>query len=87
MPCFSRGRTKDEIMELAAIQRIGVLGAGTMGAGIAQVVAQSGYEVLLYDVSDEIVLAAHSRLVALLQRLAERGKITQEEATATAGRI
>lgn len=74
-------------MNLADIRHVAVLGAGTMGAGIAQVAAQSGYEVILYDVFEEVTQGATERLSALLHRLAERGKLTQDEADATIARI
>jgi 3-hydroxybutyryl-CoA dehydrogenase len=74
-------------MNPAEIRRVGVLGAGTMGAGIAQVAAQSGYEVVLYDVFEEAVQGAALRLGGLLRRLAEKGKLTAEEAEAAIARI
>jgi 3-hydroxybutyryl-CoA dehydrogenase len=74
-------------MNLADIRRVAVLGAGTMGAGIAQVAAQSGYEVILYDVFEEAVQGATTRLAALLHRLAEKGKLTPGEADAAIARI
>lgn len=74
-------------MEPSTIRRVGVVGAGTMGAGIAQVAAQHGYEVVLYDVAEEIVARATDQLAALLRRLAEKGKLTSEAVEATIGRI
>jgi len=59
--------------------KIGVLGAGTMGAGIAQISAQAGCETLLYDISQEFVDKGLGRIRAFLQRGRERGKITAEE--------
>ena len=59
--------------------KIGVLGAGTMGAGIAQVAAQAGYETLLYDVSQEFIDRGLDRIKNFLKGSRERGKITSEQ--------
>lgn len=58
---------------------IGVVGAGTMGAGIAQVSAQCGFETLVYDVSQEFLDKGLSRIRGFLQRSRERGKLTAEQ--------
>ena len=60
-------------------ERIGVLGAGTMGAGIAQVAAQAGFETLLYDISQEFIDTGLGRIRSFLQGTRERGKITAEQ--------
>jgi 3-hydroxybutyryl-CoA dehydrogenase len=60
-------------------EKIGVLGAGTMGAGIAQVAAQAGFETLLYDISQEFIDKGLGRIRSFLQGSRERGKITAEE--------
>lgn len=67
--------------------RIAVLGAGTMGAGIAQVAAQSGSDVLMYDVKDEFVQRGFATIDVSLQRRVERGKLTRDEKSAITGRI
>ncbi|MBI2350394.1 MAG: 3-hydroxybutyryl-CoA dehydrogenase, partial [Deltaproteobacteria bacterium] len=54
--------------------RIGVVGAGTMGSGIAQVCAQAGFETLLYDVSQEFIDNGLSSIRSFLQRSRARGK-------------
>ena len=59
--------------------RIGVVGAGTMGAGIALVAAQAGYETPLYDVSQEFIDRGMDQINKFLQGSLERGKITAEE--------
>ena len=58
---------------------IGVLGAGTMGAGIAQVAAQAGFDTLLYDISQEFIDKGLARTRSFLQGSRERGKITADE--------
>jgi 3-hydroxybutyryl-CoA dehydrogenase len=67
--------------------KVGVLGAGTMGAGIAQVVAQSGDEVILVDVNNEVLSKAKSSHIKVYDRLIEKGNINQAAATEILGRI
>ena len=64
------------------IKRVGIVGAGEMGNGIAHVFALSGYEVLLYDVSEEAVRNALALIGVNLDRQVERGKIAREEKAA-----
>jgi len=55
---------------------IGVVGAGTMGSGIAQLAASKGFRVRLYDLNDELVQKGMDRIAAALNRLVEREKMT-----------
>ena len=55
------------------IKIIGIIGAGTMGGGIAQVAAQSGYEVVLKDVSEEYVRAGFAKIKERLAKRASEG--------------
>jgi len=57
------------------IQKIGVIGAGTMGGGIAQVAAQSGYEVVLRDISEEYVRAGLAKIKERLGKRVGEGKL------------
>lgn len=66
---------------------IGVVGAGTMGAGIAQISAQAGFETVLYDISQEFVDKGLERIRVFLQRSRERGKITAEGEQQTLARL
>ncbi|MFQ5583998.1 MAG: 3-hydroxyacyl-CoA dehydrogenase NAD-binding domain-containing protein, partial [Calditrichia bacterium] len=66
---------------------IGVIGAGTMGRGIAQVAATSGHIVKIYEVSEEVRKSATGELRRILNRLAEKGKLTPEEADGIYHRI
>ena len=70
-----------------AIRQVGVIGAGTMGNGIAHVFAQSGYDVTIVDVSPEAVAKGIATITANLGRQVKKGAITEEQAAETAGRI
>ncbi len=69
------------------IEKVGVLGAGLMGHGIAQVAAQSGYEVVVREVDEETLAKGIGKIERQLARAVERGKSSQEEADAVRGRI
>lgn len=70
-----------------AIKKIGVLGAGLMGSGIAQVAASSGYEVTLVEVSEDLVKKGLSGIEKSLAKFAEKGAITAEQRDATLARL
>jgi 3-hydroxybutyryl-CoA dehydrogenase len=67
--------------------RILVVGAGLMGAGIAQVAAQAGHEVALFDARAGAAEAAKSKLSAMLDGLVTKGRLTADAAQATLARI
>lgn len=67
--------------------KVGVLGAGSMGSGIAQVASQSGHEVVLVDTSEDQLNRAKSALEKVLGRLVEKEKITATESEAIQNRI
>jgi 3-hydroxybutyryl-CoA dehydrogenase len=69
------------------IQSVGVVGAGTMGHGIAQVAAQAGYQTLLYDVTPELAQGGLRRIAENLQRGIDKGKVKLETRDATLGRL
>ncbi|MEL6767507.1 MAG: 3-hydroxybutyryl-CoA dehydrogenase [Pseudomonadota bacterium] len=69
------------------IRRIGVIGAGQMGAGIAQVFAQADFDVLLNDVNPGAMQAALERIEKGYGRLIKRGKLEEAAATAALARI
>ncbi len=60
------------------IEKIGVVGAGSMGTGIAQVAAMAGYEVFIYDQNKSAVNKALNKLDTILNRLVEKGRITEQ---------
>lgn len=69
------------------IERIAVLGAGTMGHGIAQVAAMAGYEVTLRDISEELVGEGIEQIEWSLGKLDEKGQISTAEADQARDRI
>src|SRR5262252_196406 len=69
------------------VSTIGVVGAGVMGAGIAQVAATKGLNVVLVDVSDDALKKGIEAIDGRLARLVEKGKITPAEKTTALGRI
>ena len=70
-----------------AIQTIGVIGAGTMGNGIAQVFAQSGFHVRLVDVAQPMLDRARASIEKSLGKLVEKGKLTPADRDAAMGRL
>ena len=72
---------------LGAIERIGVLGAGTMGAGIAQVAAEAGIQVAVHDPVEGAMQRARGRIDGFLRRKVEKGQLDQAAATAAGERI
>jgi 3-hydroxybutyryl-CoA dehydrogenase len=69
------------------VERVAVLGAGTMGHGIAQVAAASGYRVTLRDISEELVARGLRSIEANLSKGVARGKVTEEERARTLSNI
>jgi 3-hydroxybutyryl-CoA dehydrogenase len=69
------------------IEKVGVLGAGLMGHGIAQVVAQAGYEVVLREVDDATLAKGVGKIEKQLARAVEKGKAEQADADAVRARI
>jgi 3-hydroxybutyryl-CoA dehydrogenase len=68
------------------IKKVGVVGAGTMGTGIAQVAASSGFDVFLHDVEEELLKKSMGRIEKSLAKLIEKGKI-EEDKESIMGRI
>jgi 3-hydroxybutyryl-CoA dehydrogenase len=69
------------------MEKIVVIGAGTMGNGIAHTAAASGFDVALIDVGDELLARAVKTISSNLQRGVDKGKMTAEEKDAVLGRI
>lgn len=70
-----------------SIQRIGVLGSGQMGSGIAQTAAQSGFEVLLADQDLKSAERGKEKIAAQLKKLVEKGKVAEGDAQKTLNAI
>ncbi|HEX8053226.1 MAG TPA: 3-hydroxyacyl-CoA dehydrogenase NAD-binding domain-containing protein, partial [Thermoleophilaceae bacterium] len=68
------------------ISKVGVLGAGLMGHGIAQVSAEAGYDVVLRDIDQAFVDKGRAAIETQLRRAVEKGKKTQKDADAALAR-
>ena len=82
-----RALGKDRWMQLSEIGTIAVVGAGQMGAGIAQVCAQRGYRVLLADAALERAQSAKAAITKQLGRLQSKGKLTAADCELASARI
>lgn len=69
------------------LTKIAVCGAGAMGSGIAQIAAQAGAEVMIFDVNPDALSTSRARILGDLDKLAARGKIGPDEAAAISGRL
>jgi 3-hydroxybutyryl-CoA dehydrogenase len=70
-----------------AIERVGVVGCGLMGSGIAEVCARAGLDVMVREISEEAAEAGRARLVKSLDRGLSAGKMTEAERDAAVGRL
>ncbi len=69
------------------IKKIGIAGSGTMGQGIAQVFAQAGYDVVLYDIQPEALDKARQHITSALQALVNKNRLSAQQQAETAARI
>jgi 3-hydroxybutyryl-CoA dehydrogenase len=69
------------------IKKVGVLGCGLMGAGIAQVAASAGYETVVREVSDELIAKGFAGIEKSLAKFAEKGTITADQQREIRGRL
>ena len=70
-----------------SIERVAVVGAGTMGHGIAQVIAASGYPVSLIDLDQTILERSMQKIRKSLERMVKAGKLTEDQVAEALGRI
>jgi 3-hydroxybutyryl-CoA dehydrogenase len=70
-----------------SIQRVGVIGAGQMGAGIAEVSARAGVDVLVYEPTEALTTAGRNRIVKSLERGVSAGKVTEREKSAALAKL
>jgi len=76
-----------DILKLEDIKRVAVLGAGQMGAGIAQVCAMAGYEVIMRDIADQFIAKGVAGIKGSLDKMVAKGKMAQADADAVKARI
>ena len=69
------------------MKKIGIIGAGAMGSGIAQVAASAGHPVVLFDTNADALSLSKSKLANVMDRLVEKGRLTSEEAQEIQNRI
>ena len=69
------------------IKKVGVVGCGVMGSGITQVCAQSGYQVVVSEINDELLKRGLAAIDSFLAKSVEKGKIAQQDKDATLARI
>jgi 3-hydroxybutyryl-CoA dehydrogenase len=69
------------------IKKVGVVGCGLMGAGIAQVSAQSGYRVVVSEINDELLNKGLKGIDKQLAKAVEKGKLTEEDKAGILGRV
>ena len=74
-------------VDMSEISRILVIGAGTMGHGIAQTAAAAGYRVLLHDVSEDLIRSGIASIGKNLAKGIEKGKLTSDQRDTALGRI
>ena len=72
---------------MSTIKKIGIIGAGQMGSGIAHVCAQAGYEVVISDISPEILQKSVAAISKNMDRQVQKGKLTEADKTAAIARI
>jgi shikimate 5-dehydrogenase len=66
-------------LHMPSIQRVAVIGSGTMGLGIAQVMATAGFQTIVYDVQQAALERAKAQVEKQLQAAVEKGKLGQDE--------
>jgi len=69
------------------IRKVGVLGCGLMGAGIAQVSATAGFDTVVKEVSEDLIAKGFGGIEKSLAKFAEKGTITSDQQTAIRGRL
>ncbi len=67
--------------------KVGVIGCGTMGSGIAQLAATANHEVVVFDANESALISSKEKLAKVMARLVEKGKYSSEEANVIQSRI
>ncbi len=74
-------------MNTPVFSRVGIVGTGAMGRGIAQIAAQAGSTVRLYDTQPDAVAKAREALMAQWDKLVDKGRLTREQADSHVSRV
>jgi 3-hydroxybutyryl-CoA dehydrogenase len=69
------------------IERVGVVGAGQMGSGIAEVSAKAGADVVVYEPTEELIIAGRERITGSLERATSKGKLTESDRDAALAKL
>ncbi|MFW7341783.1 3-hydroxyacyl-CoA dehydrogenase [Pollutimonas sp. H1-120] len=72
---------------MKSIKTVGIVGAGAMGRGIAQIAAQAGLDVLLFDLNAQAIEAARENLRQMWGKLASKGKLSEQQAAESLARV
>lgn len=86
-PTRSTAADHPDTADIPALERVAVIGFGTMGSGIAQVCAQAGLEVHVVEPSEQIIERDMSAIASQLDRAVEKGRLSQADRDATLARI
>jgi enoyl-CoA hydratase/3-hydroxyacyl-CoA dehydrogenase len=84
---FNPERSEGSTMDASDVDTIAVLGAGSMGHGIAEVAALAGYDVVMRDINEELVQGGYDSIEWSLNKLAEKDRIGDDEAEAALDRV
>jgi 3-hydroxybutyryl-CoA dehydrogenase len=71
----------------SGLMKVGVIGAGAMGSGIAQIASQAGHNVIICDLNEDALNLSETKLSKVMTRLIEKGVITEDESSAIQSRI
>ncbi len=72
---------------MSKIERVGVVGGGQMGGGIAEVSAKAGVDVIVYEPTEEFAAGSKKRITASLDKAVEKGKLSADDRDAALGRL
>src|SRR4051812_11083156 len=84
---MSNATPRNSTVDVSNVKTFGVIGAGQMGLGIAQVAAQTGHDVIVLDALLELAQKGRDRLGKSLDRLVEKGKLEASQAKALLERV
>src|SRR5262249_2157285 len=83
----NRDHSGGGLMSVEGIQKVGVLGCGLMGSGIAQVAATAGYPTVVRDVAEEFLKKGMAGIDKSLSKFVEKGTLTAQQQTQSIGRL